>query len=65
LAAVNDLNFLEKFGIVNPTATHVVGKVHSSAQGQDERILCSVGANRRDLIFKAVTLILSAFMPCW
>ncbi|XP_074627430.1 uncharacterized protein LOC141885408 [Acropora palmata] len=30
----------------NFTAAQVVGRVHSSTHGEDEEILCSVGANR-------------------
>ena len=48
----------------NITAAQVVGRVHSSTHGQDEQILCSVGANRWDFIFMVVTQIISAFIPC-
>ena len=49
----------------NITASQVVGRVHSSTHWQYEQILCSVGANRWDFIFVAVTQIISAFIPCW
>ena len=49
----------------NITAAQVVGRVHSSTHGQDEQILCSVGANRWDSVFIAVKQIISAFIPCW
>ena len=49
----------------NITAAQVVGRVHSSTHGQDEQILCSVGANRWDSVFIAVKQIILAFIPCW
>ena len=49
----------------NITFAQVVGRVHSSTHGQDEQILCSIGAKRWDFIFMAVTQIILAFIPCW
>ena len=48
----------------NITAAQVVKRVHSSTHEQDEQILCSVGVNRWDFVFMAVTQIISAFIPC-